>query len=151
MKRKYFLLSIICLSVFISLSAYAPISDTNLVEDVLTQTNKFRRSKGLPALIIRKELNEIAQRHSSDMARGRVRFGHSGFDKRYSQARKKVRSLNRFAENVAYGATSGKHVVTMWKNSAGHRRNMLGHFKYIGIGTAKDRRGRIFYTQVFGG
>ncbi len=149
MKRDYFL-SLLCFSIFICLTAFAPASDTNLVEDVLSQTNKFRRSKGLPVLIIRKELNEIAQKHSSDMARGRVGFGHSGFDKRYSQARKKIKFLNHFAENVAYGATSGKHVVTMWRNSAGHRRNMLGHFKYIGIGTAKDRRGRIFYTQVFG-
>jgi uncharacterized protein YkwD len=42
-------------------------------------------------------------------------------------------------------------VVGLWKNSPGHRRNMLGNFKYIGIGIARDRQGRIFYTEVFGG
>ena len=85
------------------------------------------------------------------MARGRVGFGHGGFAKRNSIAKKKINPLSSFAENVAYGATNGKEVVKMWKNSPGHRRNMLGRYKFIGIGTAKDKRGRIFYTQVFGG
>jgi uncharacterized protein YkwD len=52
---------------------------------------------------------------------------------------------------VAYGPTSGKEVVKQWKGSPGHRRNMLGKYKYIGIGIATDRRGHIYYTQVFAG
>ena len=85
------------------------------------------------------------------MARKRVAFGHSGFAKRNALAKKKIHSIHSFAENVAYGATSGREVVTMWKNSSGHRRNMLGNYKYIGIGIAKDSHGRIYYTQVFAG
>jgi len=151
MKRIFLFTSLICFTIFISLISFSPASDSKLIDDVLSQTNKFRRSKGLPALIIREELNTIAQKHSTDMARGRVGFGHGGFAKRNAMAKKKINPLYSFAENVAYGATSGKQVVTMWKNSSGHRRNMLGRYKYIGIGIAKDRRGRIFYTQVFGG
>jgi uncharacterized protein YkwD len=151
MKRIFLFTSLICLTIFISLNSFSPTSDSKLIDDVLSQTNKFRRSKGLPALVIREELNTIAQKHSTNMARGRVRFGHDGFAKRNALAKKKIKPLNSFAENVAYGATSGKQVVTMWKNSSGHRRNMLGRYKYIGIGIAKDRSGRIFYTQVFGG
>lgn len=83
------------------------------------------------------------------MARRRVAFGHTGFAKRNALAKNKIHSIRSFAENVAYGATSGKEVVTMWKNSSGHRRNMLGNYKYIGIGIAKDSHGRIYYTQVF--
>ncbi|MGZ8559725.1 MAG: CAP domain-containing protein [Chitinophagaceae bacterium] len=151
MKKTFLFTSLTCLTLFISLISFSPVFNSKLVDDVLSQTNKFRRSKGLPALIIRDELNEIAQKHSADMARGRVRFGHGGFAKRNAMAKKKISPLNSFAENVAYAATSAKEVVTMWKNSSGHRRNMLGRYKYIGIGTAKDKRGRIFYTQVFGG
>lgn len=150
MKRTLFT-TLTCLAFFVSLISFSPLTDANLVDDVLSQTNKFRRSKGLPALIIREELNAIAQKHSADMARGRVGFGHGGFSKRNNQAKKVIRPLTKFAENVAYGATSAKEVVTGWKNSPGHRRNMLGAYKYIGIGIAKDRRGRIFYTQVFAG
>ncbi len=151
MKRTFLFATLTCFTLFISLISFSPATNSKLIDDVLSQTNKFRRSKGLPALIIREELNAIAQKHSADMARGRVGFGHGGFAKRNAMAKKKINPLNSFAENVAYGATSGKEVVTMWKNSSGHRRNMLGRYKYIGIGTAKDRRGRIFYTQVFGG
>jgi len=151
MKRTYFIVTIACLSLFAGLISFSSDKNANLVQDVLSQTNQFRKSKGLPELIIRNDLNEIAQKHSSDMAKGRVDFGHDGFEKRNAMASKKIKPIYSFAENVAYGARSGKEVVTMWKNSSGHRKNMLGHFKWIGIGTAKDPQGRIYYTQVFAG
>lgn len=100
---------------------------------------------------MRQELNSIAEKHSEDMAKGKVAFGHTGFEKRSAKANKEIKGMHRFAENVAYGASTAKEVVTLWKNSPGHRRNMLGPYKYIGIGIAKDRKGRIYYTQVFGG
>ena len=53
------------------------------------------------------------------------------------------------AENVAYGARTGKEAFQIWKNSSGHKKNMLGNYKYTGIGTAKDRRGTLYYTQIF--
>lgn len=146
MKRGFLFSALTCLTIFISLISFSPLSDASLVNDVLNQTNKFRKSKGLRALIIHDDLNAIVQKHSSNMAKGRIKFGH-GFSLREQQAKKKIKPLHSFAENVAYGPTTGKEVVMMWKNSSGHRRNMLGHFKYIGI--AKDRDGRIYYTQVF--
>ena len=136
---------------FVSLTSFVPGKNTNLVQDVLSQTNQFRKSKGLTKLIMRNELNAIAQQHSANMASGRVAFGHNGFAKRNAMAGATISQLNSFAENVAYGATSGKQVVSLWKSSSGHRRNMLGHYKYIGIGTAKDKHGQIFYTEVFAG
>jgi uncharacterized protein YkwD len=151
MKRIFLFATLSCLTLFTSLSSFSPDNNAGIVQDVLSQTNQFRRSQGLPALIIRQELNAIAQEHSSDMARGRVGFGHDGFGKRNSMANEKIKQLHSFAENVAYGASSARQVVTMWKNSSGHRRNMLGLYKYIGIGIAKDSRGIIYYTQVFAG
>ena len=151
MKRTFLLTTLTCITLFFSLISFSPLTETNLIDDVLSQTNKFRRSKGLPALIIHEDLNAIAQKHSINMARKRVGFGHGGFSQRERQARKRIKPLYSFAENVAYGPTTGKQVVTMWKNSPGHRRNMLGRYRYIGIGIAKDRLGHIFYTQVFAG
>ena len=52
-------------------------------------------------------------------------------------------------ENVAYGASNGKDAVNNWKNSSVHRENMLGDYKYIGIGTASNKKGVIYYTQIF--
>jgi len=151
MKRHFLFISFTCLVLFFNLTSFSPDTYSSLVTDVLTHTNKFRKSKRLAVLIINDELSAIAQKHSADMARGRVGFGHGGFSKRNKMAKKAIHPLNRFAENVAYGATSGKQVVTGWKNSTPHRRNMLGRYKYIGIGIAKDRRGRIYYTQLFAG
>jgi len=149
MKRKLLFTGCISLILFTSLVSFSPRRFTGLVEDVLQYTNQFRKSKGLTALTERDDLNTIAQKHSEDMAKGRVGFGHSGFSQRYEQASKMIKGFKQFAENVAYGATSGKEVVTMWQNSTGHRRNMLGNYKYIGIGIAKDAKGMIYYTQVF--
>ena len=151
MKQNFLVVSITCLLLFLHHDLFSYDTESGLVKDVLTYTNKFRKSKRLPVLIINDELNAIAQKHSVDMARGKVGFGHGGFSKRNNLAKKVIHPLNRFGENVAYGATSGKEVVTQWKNSPPHRRNMMGGYKYIGIGIARDRRGRIYYTQVFAG
>lgn len=133
----------------IGLTSFVIPPKSSLVDDVLTYTNKFRKSKGKPALVIRQDLNELAQQHSENMARGRTAFGHGGFSKREKEARKTIAGASGFAENVAYGSDTGKEVVEGWKRSSGHRRNMLGPYKYIGIGVAKDRRGVIYYTQFF--
>lgn len=151
MKRTFLLSSVTLFALFVGLVSFVPANNSSLVDDVLLQTNKFRRSKGLPVLVMNEDLNAIAQKHSENMAKGRVGFGHAGFSKRDAAAKKKVSSIHAFAENVAYGANSGKEAVTMWKNSSGHRKNMLGRYKYIGIGVAKNRKGQIFYTQVFAG
>lgn len=153
MKPTLLLTTLTCFISFASLSSFVAVShgDTGIREDVFSQTNQFRKSKGLTGLVMVQQLNAIALQHSLDMAKGKVAFGHDGFAKRNAMASHQIRQLHSFAENVAYGATSGSQVVNLWKNSSGHRRNMLGNFKYIGIGIARDRQGRIFYTEVFGG
>jgi uncharacterized protein YkwD len=120
-----------------------------LTEEVLKYTNQFRKSKGLKALEMRSDLNEIAQKHSKDMASGRTSFGHGGYEKRELQVAKIIKPFGSMAENVAYGARTGKEAVEIWKNSSGHRKNMLGDFTYIGIGTASSKKGVIYYTQIF--
>jgi uncharacterized protein YkwD len=149
MKRILLLFSLGLAALFISLTSFTPAPENNLGDDVLSYTNKFRKSKGLSALVMNEDLNAIAEGHSINMAKGRVGFGHGGFNKRYALAKTKISNFSGFAENVAYGVNSGKEVVDFWKTSSGHRQNMLGKFRYIGIGTAKDRKGTIYYTQVF--
>ena len=143
-RHSYFTYSII----FLLLSSPVLFGEA-LTEDVLKHTNKYRKSKGLPALVMRDDLNAIARKHSEDMARGRRGFGHGGYNQREARVQKLIRPFYAMGENVAYGVSSGKEVVALWKTSTGHRRNMLGNYKYIGIGTARDRRGIIYYTQIF--
>lgn len=147
MKRILLLTGVI--SLFIHFTSFSPVAGEDLVDEVLTNTNELRKTKGLPALILNEELNAIAAAHSADMAKGRVRFGHAGFNKRYNLAKQKVSHFSAFAENVLYGASSGREAVDMWKKSPHHRDNILGDYMYTGIGIATDKQGRIFYTQVF--
>lgn len=136
---------------FISLLVFTSATPlySGLTEDVLKYTNQFRKSKKLPILEMRSDLNAIARKHSEDMARGRSSFGHAGYNQRVLQAQKIIKPFYGMAENVAYGAHSGKEAFDIWKNSSGHRKNMLGNYKYIGIGTATDKRGAIYYTEIF--
>ena len=121
-----------------------------LTEDVLKYTNQFRKSKGLKAVEMREDLNAIARKHSNDMASGRCSFGHDGYDLRVSKIKKTIKPCDGYiGENVAFGASNGKEAVDVWKKSSAHRKNMLGDYKYIGIGTAANKKGIIYYTQIF--
>jgi uncharacterized protein YkwD len=148
MKRYWFLASALFVFLIVNTSFRAS-SPADLDADILTYTNQFRKAKGLPALTLQNDLSEIATRHSRNMADGRTRFGHDGFAKRSKEAAKYLSMLRAFAENVAFGPMTGKEVVEGWKNSPGHRKNMLGNFKYIGIGTATRKDGTIYFTQIF--
>lgn len=150
LKTNYFCFAFI-FSIFflLSFTSEKPLTD-GLTEDVLNYTNQFRRSKGLKILEMRDDLNAIARKHSEDMAKGRCSFGHSGYDLRVSKIKKTIKPCDGYVgENVAYGAHTGKEAFDIWKNSSGHRKNMLGDYNYIGIGTARSRKGVIYYTQIF--
>lgn len=117
-------------------------------EQILYYTNKFRASKGLKPLVLDATISQQARRHSKDMANGSTGFGHEGFEERVANVSKKMGRVASAAENVAYGTLDAEAVVNGWIKSPGHRKNMLGDYTLIGIGTAD--KGRItFFTQVF--
>ncbi|TMI62712.1 MAG: CAP domain-containing protein [Bacteroidetes bacterium] len=143
-----FTLRIIFLSISLVIFTSAIAPATSLADGVLKYTNEFRKSKGLATLKMRSDLNAIARGHSEDMASGRSSFGHGGFNERAKKIQKIYDSFI-VAENVIYGASNAKEAVRLWKKSSGHRQNMLGNYKYIGIGTARNKHGVVFYTQIF--
>jgi uncharacterized protein YkwD len=145
--KRFYLFFPVAITLLLLLSFNSPAGD--LSHDVLKYTNEYRKSKGLSALVMRNDLNVIAQKHSADMASGKVGFGHDGFGQRQAAVQRLIKPWRGMAENVAYGVRTGKEVVAMWKRSATHRQNLLGKYTFIGIGTARDRKGRVYYTQIF--
>ena len=133
---------------FVFLVSFTIRSNNDPRKDVLKYTNQFRQSKHLSGLIMSEELNEIAEKHSRNMATGRVPFGHAGFSQRSALIGKKLK-LWSVAENVAFGVSNGRDAVQLWQTSPGHRMNMLGNYKYVGVGTAVDRKGQTYFTQIF--
>lgn len=132
-------------------SAFYVSKELQLVKEVYVYTNTFRKLNGLRSLSINDQLNAIAQQHSENMAAGKISFSHEGFNNRCKLIRIVDSTLFKFAENIAYGPTSGEEVVKRWEDSPGHRQNMLGEYTHIGIGVAKAKNGTIYYTQIFGG
>ncbi|MBO9153904.1 CAP domain-containing protein [Chitinophaga sp. GCM10012297] len=133
-----------------SSSAAAKDGDERSVEeDILFYVNKFRRSKGLKPLELSNVVSIEARDHSKSMATGRRGFGHDGFESRVGDISKKLGTVRAAAENVAYGNLSAQAVVDGWIKSPGHRKNMLGDFNLIGIGTAKGKGNIVYFTQIF--
>ncbi|HTN39385.1 MAG TPA: CAP domain-containing protein [Arachidicoccus sp.] len=118
-------------------------------KSILRYTNQFRASHGLAPVQSASVPQDLAQKHSSDMARRRVGFGHSGFQNRTDRLRRAYGRGIATGENVAYGNISAKEVVDIWINSRPHRKNLLGNFNKVGIGIAEDSQGILYFTQLF--
>ena len=124
-------------------------SSPKFIEDILDNVNQYRQSKGLSALTLNKVISAEAEKHSQNMASGRVDFGHDGFSSRIQRISTQLGPAKLSAENVALGNLSAKQVVTNWINSPAHRENMEGNYTLTGIGTATNKKGVIYFTQIF--
>jgi uncharacterized protein YkwD len=105
--------------------------------------------KGLRPLTMNSVATAEAQKHSENMAAHRTSFGHNGFARRMKNISSQVEGVNETAENVAYGSTSARMVVDQWLKSPMHKQNIEGPYKLTGIGIAPDRKGDLFFTQIF--
>lgn len=97
--------------------------------------NAYRATQGLKPYVYSPELQKAAQRHADDMARHR-RLSHTGSDgSSFSQrARAAGFSMSAGGEIIAEGDET--EAVSMWKQSSGHHRQMLGNMTYIGAASA---------------
>lgn len=130
----------------------------DFINQVLTLTNEFRAQNGLSALKLNTELNAAAQVHSEDMA-NQDYFDHTGKDGSQPWDRAKVVGYEALSigENIAAGYTTAQAVVEGWKNSPGHRANMLNsNYTELGVGyfyLANDTGSinyNTYWTQLFG-
>lgn len=125
------------------------INPEGIEKDILYYINQHRKSMGLNSLSMLKEASTEAIQHSVDMAKRKTGFGHEGFEKRVKHIAEKTGAYAAAAENVAYGKLNAQQVVEGWLNSPGHRKNIEGDFTFTGVGTATDRDGVTYFTQIF--
>lgn len=122
-----------------------------LESEVVRLVNAERAKRGLSALKENWELSRIARYKSADMANKNY-FSHTSptygspfrmmesFGIRYSSA----------GENIAMGQRTPQEVMNAWMNSPGHRANILSpSYTQIGVGLAKNKSGRAYWTQMF--
>lgn len=123
--------------------------DTKVVDDILHDVNAYRKQHGLNVLQLRGYMCSEALKHSLDMAKHRIPFGHDGFFTRVKHIYTHIDHPNGAAENVAYNYKDGHDVVRNWLKSPHHLANIRGHYNYTGIGLARDSRGKLYFTQLF--
>ncbi|MBC7552780.1 MAG: CAP domain-containing protein [Taibaiella sp.] len=111
--------------------------------------NKHRAGKGLPPLVMNEAIAAEAQKHSRNMASGKVPFGHDGFEGRSDRLLNGIKGANASAENVASSPYDAERVVKMWLESPRHLKNIEGSYNLTGIGIAKGTDGNLLYTQLF--
>jgi uncharacterized protein YkwD len=149
--RKYVFLALI-IGMFISCN-----KDDNdyphafLENEVLEQINAHRSALNIQELVAHEKITSQARKHSGNMAKGMVPFGHDGFSDRISIIKEFMSDVNRSAENVLYGSDDAQAAIGAWLQSEGHRKNIEGNYTHTGIGIAQDKDGTYFYTQIFVG
>lgn len=116
---------------------------------ILYYVNEYRAKHHLKALKLDARMSEEAAKHSRDMARHAVPFGHKNFNKRIHRLFAIIKDPKGGAENVAYNYKDGKDVVRNWLTSRGHRINIEGNYNLTGIGLARDKKGKLYFTQLF--
>ena len=123
---------------------------------VFRDVNAFRAANGLPALTAETALIRAAAQHSQDMAT-RNYMAHTSPDGSTPDSRMRAAgaTFNSWGENVGYQSapdtTAAARMVEAWKNSPGHRANMLNPtFKRTGIyAYRRASDGTMYFTQVF--
>jgi uncharacterized protein YkwD len=149
-----FLFSICLLGIRTSPAVYAQKhkevkSVRSMTSEILSLVNKYRAESDLPPLILDERICRAAKVHSENMAKGKVSFGHAGFDARVGGLLKELAPANSGAENVAFSPKGAGSVVQGWMKSTGHRKNIEGDYNYTGIGIAESKNGYHYVTMIY--
>lgn len=83
------------------------------------------------------------------MATHKIPFGHQYFNDRIKHLYSRISHCRGGAENVAFNYKDSRYLVDQWIKSPGHKRNIVGHYNQTGIGIARDKNGKLYYTQMF--
>jgi uncharacterized protein YkwD len=122
-------------------------------EAALASINAFRAENGRNPLVLDERLCRAAAMQSEAQS-GRSWIGHSGSDGSTAKARARRAGYPAkiASENVAAGHKSFSDALSFWKQSSGHRTNLLRpNVSAVGIAMTKTKSGRPYWTLVLGG
>ncbi len=126
-----------------------PVSQSEAAGRALVEMlNAERARRGLSAVSWHGQVAAAASAHSADMA-GSRRMSHTGTDGSNAGQRLERTGFvwGSWAENVGAGYPNATAMFDGWMTSAGHRENMLGQFRYVGV-AAIEGGGAIYWTLV---
>lgn len=119
-------------------------SASSVDNQFLAKINASRSANGLAPLSMSGSLQSYATSHSAKMA-----DSNSIYHSTSAQLRAAAGSgWTKLGENVGRGP-SVDSLHTAFMNSSGHRKNILGDYNYVGIGSVTGGDGYIYVTAVF--
>ncbi|MCI5078231.1 CAP domain-containing protein [Oricola sp.] len=114
---------------------------------VLASVNRLRAAEGKPRLSSDRNLGRQAREHAEYMAR-KGRMSHDNFARRMKRWNIDLPA----AENVAEGQKDAAGMFEAFRRSPKHFDNMLvGDFRKLGVGVARDRNGRNYWVMGLSG
>jgi uncharacterized protein YkwD len=126
---------------------------------MLCMTNYARTASGLKPLSAARPLVKSAARKSADILRC-DEFSHEACGRPFTYWMERfgyTKGCWSAGENIAFGTGAlgtVRRIFIAWMNSSGHRANILGQFREIGIGRRVGRldgdSGAVVWTQDFG-
>ncbi len=131
--------------------------DLEQVENRIVElVNAHRATVGAAALVSNGLMRDFCRSHSSNMASGRVPFGHEGMEQRFDTISRSIPRGGPIGENVYYGPwttveESAQQAFRAWINSPPHRTNIENpRFNLTGVGAVRDSsQQRLYLTQKF--
>ncbi len=138
----------------LTLDGIYPQASEELQESFEAQTkdlvNTERTKKNLNILSFSKKATISSRKHSEDMMIKNY-FDHTNKDNKSPFDRMEAEGIDykSAGENIAAGQSSAIYAHHAWMNSLGHRKNILGDYKYIGVGVIFGGHYNIYYTQNF--
>jgi uncharacterized protein YkwD len=121
-------------------------------EAALQAINAYRAANGRKPVVLDERLSRAAAMQSQAQA-GRSWLGHSGTGGSRPMARAASAGFHAkiASEKVASGQKSFGDGLAFWKQSSGHRTNLLRpNVTAIGVAMAKNEKGRPYWTLVLG-
>lgn len=127
-------------------------TDFGMEQQVAELVNQERAAVGLPPMKLVAGLSNAARYHAADMTHDDY-FDHDSYDRINATLVKSCDWFQRIqayypsprAENIAWGYRTPASVMNGWMNSSGHRANILGDYREIGVGLYEWR-----WVQDFG-
>ena len=123
-------------------------------EQMLSSLNMIRAENAVEPLKLCNTLNKSAQGYAEVMATQNF-FDHEGQDGSTPSQRAQSAGYRSYGvgENIAAGQTSIEEVMTGWKNSPGHFKNMIkSEYMHVGFGMAinQETTYKTWWVQNFG-
>ncbi len=124
------------------------VSYTLFETKILELVNDHRDSIGLNKLEILNIVSSVADNHTNYMIEN-GQISHDNFSER-TQILIQRANAKSVGENVAFGYSTAKGVLSGWLNSEGHKKVIENSsYTHFGISTESNRNGRYYFTNIF--